>query len=61
MKHTVIIDDKTKTGKSLVGLLKTLPATTVNFVDNDDLSDCISVEEWSKELKKSIENAFEKN
>ncbi len=52
MKHLVEIDDTTETGKSMFELLKALSKTTtsIDVINDEDLSDTIPFDTFSKNL-----------
>ncbi|MFM2192966.1 MAG: hypothetical protein RLZZ118_1923 [Bacteroidota bacterium] len=60
----VSIDEKTKQGKGLLQLIQTMPKKVVSIeddMDDDDLSDCISMEQFGAELKKYVILKIEAN
>ena len=57
----VIINENTVQGQAILSLVKTLPKKIASSaVDEDDLSDCISVEEFGKRLKAEVKKRYER-
>jgi len=55
MNHIISIDDKTKTGRTVLELIKTITKTEkgISFLDNE-LKDTISIQEFSNKLKQDV-------
>jgi len=57
----VIINENTVQGQAILSLVKTFPKKIASIVlDEDDLSDCISVEEFGKRLKAEVKKKYER-
>ena len=57
----VIINENTLQGQAILSLVKTFPKKIASIVvDEDDLSDCISVEEFGKRLKAEVKKKYER-
>ena len=55
----VIINENTLQGQAILSLVKTFPKKIASIiVDEDDLSDCISADEFGKRLKAEVKNSF---
>lgn len=58
----VAINEDTIQGKSLLSLIKTMPKKVVTFltVDEENIDDCISSEEFEKKLISSLKKKYKK-
>jgi hypothetical protein len=57
----VIINENTVQGQAILSLVKTLPKKIASIVvDEDDLSDCISIDEFGKRLKAEVKKRYER-
>ena len=54
----VYINEQTPQGKGLLSLIKTMPKKVVTMSDDEDLSDCISLEEFGKKLKAEVRKRY---
>lgn len=56
----VIINENTLQGQAILSLVKTLPKKTASIIDDDDdLSDCISAEEFGKLLITDLKKKYD--
>jgi len=56
----VIINEATQQGQAILSLVKTFPKKVATIVDEDeDLSDCISIEKFGEKLKLEVKKRFE--
>lgn len=57
----VIINENTLQGQAILSLVKTLPKKTASIIDDDDdLSDCITAEEFGAKLKAEVKKSYER-
>ena len=57
----VIINENTLQGQAILSLVKTFPKKIASIVvDDDDLSDCISADEFGIRLKAEVKKSFER-
>lgn len=57
----VIINENTVQGQAILSLVKTFPKKIASIVvDEDELSDCISVEEFGIRLKAEVKKKYER-
>lgn len=54
MKHTIEINDKTKQGKALLEIIRSMPVNAVSIIEEDT----ISAEHFFSELRKEVKKQF---
>ncbi len=54
----VNINENTEQGQAILSLVKTFPKTIASIVDEDDLSDSISLEQFGKKLKEEVKKRY---
>ena len=54
MKHIIEIDDKTKAGKHLLGVVQTISAQNEGIVFLEEEADTVAFDVFAKELRNSV-------
>jgi hypothetical protein len=60
MKYLIEIDDKTKAGKSLLGVAQTISEKNKGVVILDEEADTVSFDVFAKELKSAVNKRLAK-
>ena len=54
----VNINEHTEQGQAILSLVKTLPKKVASIVDEDDLSDVVSLNQFGKKLKEEVKKRY---
>ncbi len=57
----IFINEHTEQGKALPGLIKTFPEKIVTVIDEEDLSNCVTSEEFGELLINDLKKRYEEN
>jgi hypothetical protein len=56
----IIVNENTEQGQAILSLVKTLPKKTASIIDDDDdISDCISSEEFQKLMLVDLKKKYD--